>query len=140
MEEIYDLRTEIDELKIAEDESPEQIKEWGKEFEARTEHYEQVVESLTNATATIDNDCEKVKTELAKQEEELRMKRRYEEEQRIKEMRLKMREQFSKRHVVEKTPVAEGTDVKVKLPKLPITKFKGTSLDWMRFGTNLLQK
>ena len=133
LEEIYDLRTEIEELKIAEDESPEQVEEWGKEFEARTEHYEQVVESLTNATATIDNDREKVKTELAKQEEELRMKRRYEEEQRIEEMRLKMREQFSKKHADEKTPVAEGTDVKVKLPKLTITKFKGTSLDWMRF-------
>ena len=133
LEEIYDLRTEIEELKIAEDESPEQVEEWGKEFEARAEHYEQVVESLTNATATIDNDREKVKTELAKQEEEFRMKRRYEEEQRIEEMRLKMREQFSKKHADEKTPVAEGTDVKVKLPKLTITKFKGTSLDWMRF-------
>ena len=40
------------------------------------------------------------------------MKRRYEEEQRIEEMRLKMREQFSKRHADEKTPVAEGTDMK----------------------------
>ena len=89
LEEIYDLRTEIEEVKIAEDESPEQLEEWGKEFEARTEHYEQVVESLTNATTAIDNDREKEKTELAKQEEELRMKRRYEEEQRIEEMRQK---------------------------------------------------
>ena len=89
LEEIYDLRTEIEEVKIAEDESPEQLEEWEKEFEARTEHYEQVVESLTNATTAIDNDREKEKTELAKQEEELRMKRRYEEEQRIEEMRQK---------------------------------------------------
>ena len=91
------------------------------------------MESLTNATTAIDNDREKEKTEVAKQEEDLRMKKKFEEEQRIEEMRLKMREQFSKKHADEKPPVSEGTDVKVKLPKLTITKFKGTSLDWMRF-------
>ena len=75
----------------------------------------------------------KEQTELARQEEELRLKRRYEEEKRIEEMRLKMREQFNKKQAHEKPPVAEGTDVKVKLPKLTITIFKGTSLDWTRF-------
>ena len=44
-----------------------------------------------------------------------------------------MREQFSKKDADEKPPVSEGTDVKVKLPMLTITKFKGTLLDWMRF-------
>ena len=44
-----------------------------------------------------------------------------------------MREQFNKKQADEKPPVAEGTDVKVKLPKLTITRFKGTSLDWTRF-------
>ena len=60
------------------------------------------------------------------------MKGRYVEEQCIEEMRLKMREQFSKKHADVKPPAAEGTDVKVKLPKLTITNFKGTSLDWTR--------
>ena len=42
-----------------EDKSPEQVEEWGKEFEARAKHCERIVERLTNTTAAIDNDREK---------------------------------------------------------------------------------
>ena len=51
-----------------------------------------------------------------------------------------MREQFCKQHADGKPPVAEGTDLKVKLPKLTITKFKGTSLAWMRFWNQFTAK
>ena len=68
LEEIYDLRTDIEELKIAEDESPEQVEEWGKEFEA------EVIDSQNNAKSIV-NIREKEQTELARQEEELRLKK-----------------------------------------------------------------
>ena len=58
---------EIEDLKTAEDKSPEQVEEWGKEFEARAKHCERIVERLTNSTAAIDNDREKEKVKLAKQ-------------------------------------------------------------------------
>ena len=56
-------------------------------------------------------------------EEEERMHRR------MKEMQVQMREEFQIR---EKTK-ADNVNCKVKLPKLLITKFNGTHLDWFRF-------
>ena len=61
-------------LKIAEDESPEQVEEWGKGFEARCEHYEQVIEILNNAVAAININRESEKAKLMEQEEELKRK------------------------------------------------------------------
>ena len=48
---------------------------------------------------------------------------------RMKEMQVEMREEFQ----MGEEPKVDNVNCKVKLPKLFITKFNGTLLDWLRF-------
>ena len=63
--------------------------------------------------------------------QEERFRRRMEEEVRIQEMKMEMKKkvfEFSRDEIVK-----SEEKVSVKLPKLKITKFQGTTLDWFRF-------
>ena len=133
LEELYTLRSSVEDCKIEENEDPLKVEEWGAEFEEKAKHYEQVVEELTNAIETLEQHRERTRIENERREEELRLQKRFEEEQRIEEMKLRLREQYEKKHGEEKNPTHKEHDVKVKLPKLTITKFNGTPIDWMRF-------
>ena len=82
-------------------------------------------------------DCNK-KMENEKKEEELRMQKRHNEEKLIEEMKFQMHKKLEK-----KTKDTDKTEddklnkkdlaTNAKLPKLVITKFEGTCLDWARF-------
>ena len=54
---------------------------------------------------------------------------------RMKEMHVPMRKEFQMREKFQMSEEAKADNVncKVKLPKLFITKFNGTHLDWFRF-------
>ena len=63
--------------------------------------------------------------------EEGRFRRRMEEEVKIEEMKMGMKKkgfEFSRDEIVK-----SDEKLRVKLPKLKITKFEGTALDWFRF-------
>ena len=63
--------------------------------------------------------------------EEERFSRRMEEEVKIEEMKMEMKKkgfEFSRDEIVK-----SDEKVSVKLPKLKITKFEGTTLDFFRF-------
>ena len=63
--------------------------------------------------------------------QEERFRRRMEEEVKIEEMKMEMKKkgfEFSRDEIVK-----SDEKVSVKLPKLKITKFEGTALDWFRF-------
>ena len=65
----------------------------------------------------------KLEEESATEQEKGRMHRR------MKKMQVQMREEFQ----IRKEAKADNVNCKVKLPKLFITKFNGTHLDWFRF-------
>ena len=67
-----------------------------------------------------------------KQLEEIKLQKRIQEELKIEEARVKMRAGLE-RKTREEERKDEKPEVKVKLPKLEITKFKGNHLDWTRF-------
>ncbi len=133
LQDIYSLRDQVEDVLMAETESAEKVEEWGVEFDARVERFEKTVEMTNDALSGLDSDKEKKKIERERQEEELPLQRRFEEEKRIEEMRLQIREQHQPKHSDDKTGITQEGDMKVKLPKLSITKFNGTALDWMRF-------
>ena len=63
--------------------------------------------------------------------QEERFRRRIEKEVKIEEMNMEMKKkgfEFSRDEIVK-----SDEKVSVKLPKLKITKFEGTALDWFRF-------
>ena len=66
------------------------------------------------------------------QEELARSKLRYEEEKKIEEMKSRYRNTNTDDNSVDAKPNSE-VKPRVKLPKLVITKFQETHLDWLRF-------
>lgn len=64
--------------------------------------------------------------------EEIKQEKRnakYEEELKLEQMKLEMRMKFDRKTI----EANKGQEVKVKLPKLVISKFEATHLDWQRF-------
>ena len=76
------------------------------------------------------NDGEQAKTRSkVDQKQEENFRKRYEEEMWLEEMRMEMR----KKYVDSEGKKSASESSNVKLPKLVISKFEGTALDWFRF-------
>ena len=73
---------------------------------------------------------EKPRTEEALQK--LKLRKRIQEQLKIEEARVKMRADLV-RKTREEERKERKPDIKVKLPKLEITKFTGNRLDWTHF-------
>ena len=73
---------------------------------------------------------EKPRTEEALQK--LKLRKRIQEQLKIEEARVKMRADLV-RKTREEERKERNPDIKVKLPKLEITKFTGNRLDWTHF-------
>ena len=65
--------------------------------------------------------------------EEERLQRRYNEERKLETMKFEVRQALEKKAEMSSERNARENPVKVKLPKLIISKFEGTNLDWLRF-------
>ena len=73
-------------------------------------------------------DCAEAKSRHREdQEQEVESRRKLEQEKQLEEMRMETRKHF------EKKEEKKEEDPKAKLPKLVISKFEGTALDWLRF-------
>ena len=91
--------------------------------------FDGVVSELEKSVKRL-NDGEQAKTRSkVDQEQEENFMRRYEEEMRLEEMRMAMR----KKYVDSEGKKSASESNKVKLPKLVISKFEGTALDWFHF-------
>ena len=66
--------------------------------------------------------------------EEYRKQMRYQEEFETEEIKLKMKRKY------EKDNKKEHSRIQVKLPKLMISKFEGTHLNWQRFWSQFENK
>ena len=80
--------------------------------------------------------------ESEKKEEELRMQKQYDEENLIEEMKFQMHKKLEQETKDKDKTEDDKLNKKdlatyAKLPKLVITKFKGTHLDWTRFWNQL---
>ena len=72
------------------------------------------------------------KAEVDQLEEE-RLQRRYNEERKLETVEFEMRQALEKNAEMSSERNARNNPVNGKLPKLIITKFEGTNLDWLRF-------
>eukprot|EP00794_Sanderia_malayensis_P006400 gene6400-7134_t len=110
-EELYGLKNEVEDSKIMEDESPEQIEVWGAEVDQKLRHYEEVIDLMNHAIGNIEDEREKARAEKEKTEEEHRLKYRFEEEQRIEEIRLREKS----KEIELKASAGKEREVKIKL-------------------------
>jgi hypothetical protein len=85
--------------------------------------------------AELRSDVEELQAK-AREEDELRedhkRSQRFEEELKLDEAKMQMKHDYEKKPM-EESKSSKGNLSKVRLPKLVITKFQGTPLDWQRF-------
>ena len=128
VEEVHDLKTEIQELMFEGEKEEDEIVQQGKEIEEHVSMIEKTIEQV----GVVIKECKQAETQAEEKEKEqhnaqLREKR-YEEEMWFEKAKLEQKLKFEK-----KTGEKKEQDINAKLPKLVITKFKGTPADWLQF-------
>ena len=132
---IHEQNVLIQTAKIEKGDNPEDVTQWTLEIEEKIAKYEQVM-------AELHGDVEKLRAK-AREEDELRednkRRQRFEEELKLEEAKMQMKHDYEKK-LMEESKSSKGNLSQVKLPKLVITKFQGTPLDWQRFWSQFERK
>ena len=114
---------------ISESEESKAIDEFTAKIEGNMARFDDFVSKLEKSVKRL-NDGEQAETRSkVDQEQEEIFRRRYERRLRLEEMRMEMRRIY----VDSEGKKSASESNKVKLPKLVISKFEGTALDWFRF-------
>ena len=126
---LQDLKYKVQELMISESEESNVIDEFTAEIEGDMARFDGVISELEKSVKRLnDGEQAKIRSKMD-QEQKDNFRRRYEKEMRLEEMRMEMRRKYVNSE--EKKRASESN--KVKLPKLIISKFEGTALDWFHF-------
>ena len=112
VEECHELKTEVQELKLERGDDEEDIKAWSVEIEKRLTEYEKVVGGLEDLERCLREE-ETIETQEKEEKSKWEIKKKFEAKADGKE--------------------GDAGRPKAKLPKLVITRFQGTHLDWQRF-------
>ena len=136
IEDLHSCKMKVEEQKITDGEEDEEVFKWGLQLRRELNNYEEIVEKLDGLLKEKEFVDRNKRMESEKKEEELRMEKRHNEEKLIEEMKFQMRkklEQETKDTYNSEDDKLNRKDLatNAKLPKLVITKFKGTH--WKRF-------
>lgn len=130
VEEVHDIKVRVQELRIEKGDSLDEIQEWNAKLEDSVTWYEKAVADLDKSISEIKSD----ESQAAKQKEEETTaeirEQKFQEELRFEKAKL---EQSLKYKAKLKEDQKGQSSTNAKLPKLVITKFKGTYTDWLRF-------
>ena len=130
LDEIQDLKTTIQEVKLEEGEDPDEVRKWRADMETKIRKFEPFIERLNSALGYFKQKEQQEKEEELKQAKQ----RQFEIEIELEKLKFKQRlELEAKLEEIRAKPEAKQKQMTVKLLKLEITKFKGTHMDWFRF-------
>ena len=125
---IHEQKVLIQTAKIEKGENPEDVTQWTLEIEGKIAKCEKVM-------AELHGDVEKLQAKASEEDErreDNKRRQRFGEELQLEEAKMQMKHDYEKKLMVESKSSKENPS-KVKFPKLVITKFQGTPLDWQRF-------
>ena len=122
----HQLKLQVQELRIETGHDPAEVRLWTEGLETQTKGFEEVLKEIRDVATSIRS------AEEEKHEEEKR-KRILHEEIEIEKAKFEMRAKLEKAAKPSPEVSENANTVGAKLPKLEITKFQGTYLDWMRF-------
>ena len=130
LDEIQDIKTAVQELKLEAGEHPDKVRKWRADLEVEIVKFQPYIERLSSALHDF-----KKREQHEKEEELIQAKQRqFEMEIELEKLKFKQRlELEAKLEEVRGKPEATQKQISVKLPKLEITKFRGTHMDWFRF-------
>ena len=107
------------------------MRKWSLEIEKQVAEYEAITQGVRKTVKNLLEEASReAKLEEEKAEEEKR-KRRHEEELKLEEAKMQIKRDFEKNMEEERNKSVKESGA--KLPKLTITKFQSTHVDWLRF-------
>ena len=128
---VHKQKVQIQALRIEKGDEPDDVRKWTVEMEEQVAEFEKITDSVREAVKNLREDAlREAKDEEEKKEEEKR-KRRYEEELKLEEAKMEVKRDYEKK--IEEDRSKSPKEIGAKLPKLNITRFQGTHLDWLRF-------
>ena len=138
---LSDLVSQTEELKIDRGVSSRSVRHWKKDVRSK---YAALVEDKEKLARSLRNKQDELNEESERRKEDLKREQQREEERRLTELR--ERQQEYERQCLQEKLEAEldmakrklemeknARSTSAKLPKLKITPFKGTPTDWVRF-------
>ena len=132
LEEIHDLKSKVQELKLENEESMEEIQNWTDKHDEVIVQYDASIEELQNRIKELKERSTEERKAEEEYNEEIRIQKIYDEEKRIEEIKFEVRQSLEKKAEANIYKTFRENP-KVKLPKLVISRFEGTHLDWLRF-------
>ena len=109
------------------------IEEWSSKREAEIQENDALIEEHQNRITELKERENKERRAEEDQIEEECLKRRYDEEKRLEIVKIELRQTFEQKNEGNSDKQSRENPVKIKLPKLTISKFEGADLDWLRF-------
>ena len=134
VEEVHDIKVSVLELRFEAGEKEDEIQLWSTKLDEDVGVFETTIVDLdARAKQSKSASLEAAKKEEEDHAAEIR-ERKYEEEMRFEKEKLEQRLKYEKQiEDSRKDQNKKDKSINAKLPKLVITKFKGTHTDWLRF-------
>ena len=133
IDDVHALVMTVQELKIEADEDPTEVREWSQEIEGELAEFEDLAEELQTKMRALQREEQQI---ITREEDELKeeaRKREFEEVLKLEEAKLDVKRRFEKEIGELRGRSMKEQQGRVKLPKLVISKFEGTHIDWQRF-------
>ena len=131
LEQIQDLKSQVQEVTFEDEKEVQEISKWGRQLEDKLEEFLQDRKELEAAIGKL-RTAEKEKSKTEETElQKIKLRKSIQEELKIEKARVKMRVDLERKTREERKDAQ--LEVKVKLPKLKITTFKGNHLVWTPF-------
>ena len=133
IDDVHSLMMTVQELKIEADEDPTEVREWSQNIEGELAEFEEIAEELQTRMRALQREEQQ---RITRENEELKQearKREFEEALKLEEAKMDVKRRFEKEIAESRERSTKEQQGRVKLPKLVISKFQGTHIDWQRF-------
>ena len=136
-EKIHEIKELLRDAKFTADEDEEETEQAIKEIDERAEVFENAIDELDFKLAKIQAEAKRKAREeemaLERAYEQEKMDREYRQREKEEKERLRRQAEHEDEQLEKRLKKMEQQQDQVKLPKLVISKFNGTYLDWLRF-------
>eukprot|EP00112_Aurelia_sp_Birch-Aquarium-sp1_P007313 Seg1796.10 transcript_id=Seg1796.10/GoldUCD/mRNA.D3Y31 product="hypothetical protein" protein_id=Seg1796.10/GoldUCD/D3Y31 len=115
------------------DEDPAKVREWSQKIEGELAEFEDMTEELQTRMRTLQREEQQRITRENEELKEEARRREFDEALKLEEAKMDVKRRFEKEIAESRERSMKEQQGRVKLPKLVISKFQGTHIDWQRF-------
>lgn len=133
IDDVHALMMTVQELKIEAEEDPAKVREWSQKIEGELAEFEDITEELHTRMRALQREEQQ---RITREDEELKeegRRREFDEALKLEEAKMDVKRRFEKEIAESREKSMKEQQGRVKLPKLVISKFQGTHIDWQRF-------